>query len=294
MRIVSLLPSLTELVCALGHRESLVGVTHECDFPPGVERLPHLTRSRIPASASSAEIDAVGRLAGGVALRPRRRSPREPEARPDPHAEPVRRLRGERGDRPPMCGGPARLAARRERQPDRLARRGGHVRARGRGPRATDPGGVRIAQAVEDEAAEIGRASPGSARRSGGPAGMVRPAVSSPVTGSPTSSRWPADATSWADRASRRDGRTGTRSPPPIRRSSSSARAGSRSNAPRRNCPPRSRVPNGAALRAVREGRVVLIDGSAYFSRPGPRLLESLRIAAAAIDPAAFEENAPG
>src|SRR5262245_29935949 len=59
MRIVSLLPSLTELVCDLGCRAELVGVTHECDFPPGVERLPHLTRSRIPTSASSAEIDAM-------------------------------------------------------------------------------------------------------------------------------------------------------------------------------------------------------------------------------------------
>ena len=59
MRIVSLLPSLTELACALGHRASLVGVTHECDYPPGVERLPHLTRSRIPAGASSAAIDTM-------------------------------------------------------------------------------------------------------------------------------------------------------------------------------------------------------------------------------------------
>jgi iron complex transport system substrate-binding protein len=59
MRIVSLLPSLTELVCALGHRGDLVGVTHECDFPTGVDELPHLTRSRIPASASSAEIDSM-------------------------------------------------------------------------------------------------------------------------------------------------------------------------------------------------------------------------------------------
>ena len=51
MRIVSLLPSLTELVAALGHQDDLVGVTHECDYPPGVERLPHLTRSRIATSA---------------------------------------------------------------------------------------------------------------------------------------------------------------------------------------------------------------------------------------------------
>jgi iron complex transport system substrate-binding protein len=59
MRIVSLLPSLTELVFALGRGEELVGVTHECDFPPGVESLPFLTRSRIPAEASSVLIDEL-------------------------------------------------------------------------------------------------------------------------------------------------------------------------------------------------------------------------------------------
>ncbi len=61
MRIVSLLPSLTELVCALGRRDQLVGVTHECDDPAGIEKLPHLTRSRIPAAATSAQIDALVR-----------------------------------------------------------------------------------------------------------------------------------------------------------------------------------------------------------------------------------------
>ena len=65
MRIVSLLPSLTELVAALGHADDLVGVTHECDFPPGVERLPHLTRSLIPPEATSAAIDAKVTESGG-------------------------------------------------------------------------------------------------------------------------------------------------------------------------------------------------------------------------------------
>src|SRR4051794_16994284 len=65
MRIVSLLPSLSELVCALGRGDELVGVTHECDFPPGVELLPHLTHSRIPAEASSASIDAMVSGQGG-------------------------------------------------------------------------------------------------------------------------------------------------------------------------------------------------------------------------------------
>ncbi|HEX8722667.1 MAG TPA: cobalamin-binding protein [Pyrinomonadaceae bacterium] len=57
-RIVSLLPSATEIVCALGLEDALVGVTHECDFPPSVKAKPVLTASRIShGSMSSAEID---------------------------------------------------------------------------------------------------------------------------------------------------------------------------------------------------------------------------------------------
>jgi iron complex transport system substrate-binding protein len=57
-RIVSLLPSATEIVCALGLADSLVGVTHECDYPHGVDRRPQLTASRIShQTMSSAEID---------------------------------------------------------------------------------------------------------------------------------------------------------------------------------------------------------------------------------------------
>ena len=61
MRIVSLLPSATEMIHALGLGEALVGVTHECDFPPGVSALPHVTQSLIRADASSAEIDSLVR-----------------------------------------------------------------------------------------------------------------------------------------------------------------------------------------------------------------------------------------
>ena len=58
MRIVSLLPSATEIVCALGARAELVGRSHECDFPPGVEQVPVLTSSRVGPLPSSRAIDA--------------------------------------------------------------------------------------------------------------------------------------------------------------------------------------------------------------------------------------------
>lgn len=61
MRIVSLLPSATEIVCELGLGEQLVGVTHECDYPPFVTGLPKVTRTMIPHDASSRQIDALVR-----------------------------------------------------------------------------------------------------------------------------------------------------------------------------------------------------------------------------------------
>ncbi len=58
MKIVSLLPSATEIVCALGLKNNLIGITHECDFPPQIVDRPHVTSSRIShESMTSAEID---------------------------------------------------------------------------------------------------------------------------------------------------------------------------------------------------------------------------------------------
>src|SRR4051812_24438496 len=58
MRIVSLLPSATEIVASLGLLDQLVGISHECDFPPAVNALPRVLKCPIyNAGLSSAEID---------------------------------------------------------------------------------------------------------------------------------------------------------------------------------------------------------------------------------------------
>src|SRR5687768_15212861 len=58
MRIASLLASGTELVCALGAVDELVGRSHECDHPKWVTRLPVLSRPTFDVTGSSAEVDA--------------------------------------------------------------------------------------------------------------------------------------------------------------------------------------------------------------------------------------------
>ncbi|MBA3263003.1 MAG: cobalamin-binding protein [Thermoleophilaceae bacterium] len=69
MRIASLVPSATEMLFALGLGDRVAAVTHECDYPPGAEQLPHLTRTTIPelmqnpahpAEPGASALDAAG------------------------------------------------------------------------------------------------------------------------------------------------------------------------------------------------------------------------------------------
>jgi iron complex transport system substrate-binding protein len=56
-RVVSLIASSTEIVCALGFEDQLVGRSHECDFPPSVETLPVLTEPKLNPNGSAFEVD---------------------------------------------------------------------------------------------------------------------------------------------------------------------------------------------------------------------------------------------
>jgi iron complex transport system substrate-binding protein len=59
MRIVSLVPSATETLFALGLGADVIAVTHECDYPPAVRELPKITRDVLPAGLTTGEIDAA-------------------------------------------------------------------------------------------------------------------------------------------------------------------------------------------------------------------------------------------
>src|SRR5215216_3674197 len=56
-RIISLIASATEIVCALGFERELVGRSHECDYPPAIKRLPQCTSPKFDVEGSSYEID---------------------------------------------------------------------------------------------------------------------------------------------------------------------------------------------------------------------------------------------
>jgi iron complex transport system substrate-binding protein len=292
MRIVSLLPSLTELVCALGRRADLVGVTHECDHPPGVEILPWLTRSNIPAAASGAEIDALvsaqqgslytldeaklAELAPDLILTQeqcdvcavnevvvQRAAARLPGR---PHVESVNPLSlagvfamfrrvGELLDEPEAAES---LVAGYTRTADAIALRLGPSPRRPR---------VLLLEWLDPPFCS-GHWNPEIVAHAGGEEVVGRPHEES-------------RRVDW--------GRIAEARPEviilslcgfPVERAEHELAAV-------------ADRPEWRNLDAVRSGQVAIVDGSAYFSRPGPRLETSLRIAAAAIHPGRLLDLAP-
>ena len=70
-RIVSFLPSATEMVCALGLGDRLMGVSHECDYPPEAKTKPVVVRAVLPVkrmSQSEIDVAVTQRLRDGLSL----------------------------------------------------------------------------------------------------------------------------------------------------------------------------------------------------------------------------------
>jgi iron complex transport system substrate-binding protein len=291
MRIVSLLPSLTELVCALGRGDDLVGVTHECDYPPGVEALPHLTRSRIATMASSTEIDAQVAEQGGhlYDLDQDRLAGLLPDliltqAQCDVCAVNERTVRRAAASLP----GPPLVASV---NPTTLA--GVHTMFRRIGVL------IGAADAAEGLIARFAATASEVDRRRAGRS-VLRVVHLEWIDPPFISGHWNPELVRYAG-GHEVLGRAGE----PSRRAPWSevaaaapevilvAPCGFPLERTEAELPILQARPEWRELPAVRNGRVVLIDGSAFFSRPGPRLEASLRIAAAAIDPETCWDLAP-
>jgi iron complex transport system substrate-binding protein len=293
MRVVSLLPSLTELVCALGARADLVGVTHECDYPPGVERLPHLTRSRIPAAATSAEIDALVSQEPGslysldeqrlAALRPDLILTQEQCDVCAVNEQTVRRAAiGLPGNPRVESVNPLTLA-------DIFAmfRRVGTLLDRQAAADSLVAKFEATARTIAERATEISR---------GKPRVLVLEWLDPPFC----AGHWNPEIIALAG-GIETIGQTGRESRRITWEDVSNADPEVILVAPCGFGLERARSevlamtdrPEWKTLTAVRTGNVAIADGSAHFSRPGPRLETSLRIAAAAIHPHKFLDLAP-
>jgi iron complex transport system substrate-binding protein len=294
-RVVSLLPSATEMVCAVGARERLVGVSHECDFPPGVEALPVLTRPRKALPRASGAIDRAVRemLADALAV----------------YDVDLERLRGVAPDvvvTQDLCDVCAvalddvRAALRELAREDveivslkplRLADVWDDVRRVGAALGERERG-EQVARSLEQRCARIAQRARNAAR----PAVLTIEWLDPVMIGG----TWMPELVELAG------GRALVTEPgqhaPTLAREELAAldpdlvlikpcgfdleRTSSELELLEQNLPWES-------WRAVREGRVFAADGNAFFNRPGPRLVESLEILALCLDGETFADFAP-
>lgn len=290
-RIVSLIPSATEIVCALGLESELVGRSHECDWPPAVLRLPVLTAPRFEPRAGSAAIDRAVRSVLAEALSIYRVD-----------AEMLQRLEPDVIVTQSQC----EVCAASER--DVIA---AVAEWRGRAPGIVSLNPRRLADVWDDivrvaEALEVpdrGRALVGRlgercaaiAERARAAEGRPRVACVEWLEPLMAAANWTPELVEMAGGANL-FGEAGGHSPtlefeavvaaePEVivvapcgfdmaRTASELHLLADRPGWPRLGC--------------VREGRVYLADGNQYLNRPGPRLVESLEILAEVTHPEAF------
>ena len=287
MRIVSLLPSATEIVCELGLGKALVGVTHECDHPPFVKALPKVTRTLVPHDAKSAQIDALVRekLKGARALY-------------SLDLETLERLRPELIVTQALCDvcavaeeevtsaacslpGAPRVV---NLEPMRLSEVFDCLRLVG------DAAGVpeRAAETVARLEARVAAVE----RRTRGIAARPRVALLEWIDPPFGCGHWSPEIVRLAGGVEvvGREGEPSRTTPWSEFMAAAPdvlvvACCGFDAARTRQDLPRLASYPGFPELPAVRAGRVFLLDGNAYFSRPGPRLVDSLEILAHALHP---------
>ena len=287
MRIVSLLPSATEIIAELGLADQLVGVTHECDWPASVTRLPKVTRTLIPTDASSAEIDRLvrermGKLTALYTLD----VPTLERLQPDlivtqalcdvcavaedevkaaacalPNLPPVVNLQPETLNEVLACVRQVADAVGEPKRADALiARLQGRVDAVvERTKRITSRPRVALLEWL-DPPFSTGHWNPELVRLAGGVDGLGKEGAKSRTL------KWD-EIVAWR---------------PEVVLISC---CGFTTERAMQDVPLLDRVAGWSDVPAARDGRVYVTDGAAYFSRPGPRLVDSLELLAHVIHP---------
>lgn len=284
MRIVSLLPSATEILFAIGAGPMVVGVTHECDFPLQARELPKLTSSALPASPYAGDIDRHVRRAlhAGSSLY-------HLDAELLERLEPdliltqelcqvcavsydivQRAVRRMRGDPRIISLEPASLeevyqtiaaVGRLAEASSAASALIAELRRRERSIRAAVSGGEKRRTFVLEwtqPPMEAGHWTPDLVALAGGEAILANPHADAQRL------EWEAVVDAQPDAII-------------------VAPCGLDIHATARAVDALERVPQWRMLRAVEAGQVALVDGNAYVNRPGPRLLESAEIFAAVL-----------
>jgi iron complex transport system substrate-binding protein len=290
-RIVSLLPSLTEVACALGLRERLVGRSHECDHPPGVEALRVCTEPKLALGGASGEVDARVRALVREGLSVYRVDPEILRAlEPDlvltqDHCEVCAASRSdvETALRELTGRAPKVLSV----APATLAEVWASFAAVAEAAGVPERGAALAAERTE-RVAQLGEETAGLGSR-------PRLACIEWLDPLMSAGNWMPELVALAGGRSVL-GRAGAHSPT-IRFEELAAAdpdailvlpCGFDLARTRAELPLLSERPGFAALRAARAGRVYVADGSQYFNRPGPRLVESAEILAEILHPGRF------
>jgi iron complex transport system substrate-binding protein len=290
-RIVSLIASATEIVCALGFEDQLVGRSHECDYPESVKRLPVCTEPKFSVQGTSFEIDQRVRAVLQESLSVYRvKADLLKELRPDVIVTQTQcevcavSLRDVERALAEWTGSLPRLVSL---APDALADVWQDM--------------LRVAEAlgVPDRGRELVRqlrsrmADVAASARSL----AERPTVACVEWIEPlmASGNWMPELVEMAGGVNL-FGTAGSHAPRLTWEQLRDADpdvivvlpCGFEIERSRRDMPALTSKPEWPRLRAVREGRVYVLDGNAYFNRPGPRLVESLEILAEVLHSGAF------
>ncbi|HUA86975.1 MAG TPA: cobalamin-binding protein [Bryobacteraceae bacterium] len=297
MRIVSLIASATEMVHALGLGEFQVGRSHECDYPPEVSALPVCTRPKFDVSGDSREIDARVKQTLATAFSVYDVFDEVLERLQPTHIvtqtqcevcavslKDVERALGERfPSRPRVVALEPNSLADIFKDIVRLA-----------GAAGVEERGTRLVQSMQQEMSAIAARARAAGRH---------PRVAAIEWQEPlmAAGNWVPELIEMLG-AKNLFGTAGAHSPGMTWDDLAASDADAIVAMPCGYDIPRTRAEmhwltdraGWSDLRAVREGRVFLADGNQYLNRPGPRVVESLRILAEILFPQAFEPRLNG